>query len=102
MKTDAPPKQITKVDIPEKNSGREFIPRHWVQIYTLKGDRDKFAEAYSAKIQSRGIENFVLLHFFFDYKGHRQFGFYFAQQTETLSLSVLTRSWLRDQGGKIY
>jgi hypothetical protein len=60
------------------------VPRHWIQVYEHQDDRDQLSAEYSEKIRTRGINNFVLVLFHFDYTGSRQFGFYFAQQRETL------------------
>lgn len=80
------PLNLSVVKLPEKSSGRKLVPRHWLQVYRSKDNRDASALEYGEKIQARGIDNFVIANFCFDYYGPRQYGFYFAQQEENLEL----------------
>lgn len=80
------PTSIKEVELPSLSVGRKLIPRHWIQVYRNKPDRDSRSQEYGEKISERGIHNFVIAHFHFDYTGFRQYGFYFAQQEESLDL----------------
>lgn len=77
---------IEQVELPILPVGRKLLPRHWLQVYRNKTDRDERSNEYAEKITDRGIKNFVIVHFHFDYIGFRQYGFYFAQQEENLEL----------------
>ena len=78
------PLELRPIELPPKAIGRMLIPRHWIQVYEKKSNRDKRAIEYATLIEKRGIKNFILLFFYFDYCGDRQYGFYFAQQQENL------------------
>lgn len=77
--------KLNQIDLPNEEIGRMLIPRHWLQIYSKKSNRDELSKEYAEKIKTRGIENFIILRFCFDYFGEQQYGFYFAQQQENLS-----------------
>jgi hypothetical protein len=92
------PLKLNSIEIPNRSIGRILVPRHWLQVYQDKADRDKRAIEYSNRIHARGIHNFIVLLFYFDYIGDRQYGFYFAQQQEDLGFyKEILRSVLKER-----
>lgn len=86
------PLSITPIQLLSRFVGRKLIPRHWIQVYDSDSDakskRDAGAVLYGAKIDKRGIKNFVIVYFSYSYPsyGVSGYGFYFAQQEENLQL----------------
>lgn len=78
------PISIDHIVLPNLSVGRKLIPRHWIQVYRNEVERNQNAIEYAKRIVERGINNFIIAHFYFDYCGFRQFGFYFAQQEESI------------------
>lgn len=80
------PETIQSVQLLEQNAGRKIVPRHWIQCYEKKSERDIAARVYAQRIMDRGINNFVVLSFTYNYPRLNilGYGFYFAQQEESL------------------
>lgn len=81
------PETIQLIQLPEQSTGRRIIPRHWLQCYEKKSERDIAARIYAQRIMDRGINNFLVLSFTYDYPRLNilGYGFYFAQQEESLT-----------------
>ncbi|AAY94212.1 DUF91 domain-containing protein [Pseudomonas protegens] len=80
------PLELKPVELLERSTGRKINERHWLQVYESKSGRDVGAVAYADAIQRRGIKNFVVANFTYEYPDWdvKGYGFYFAQQEESL------------------
>ncbi|MFX4231525.1 endonuclease NucS domain-containing protein [Aliarcobacter butzleri] len=77
-----------KIDLIENKFRRKLSRRHWVQLYGKFKVRNEKSKEFANTLKRIGLKNFIILHFSYEHpyqKNKIEYGFYYAQQEETLS-----------------